>query len=857
MFVALRASLGFVLIGAPLAAQAGSGFRDTIVVVPGARYARGGTYRFFFGDHYRDLWTTPIRVPVLDLQRFAGGLKPEKKGGGTQTKALRFTAGNGREYQFRSVDKDPSRSLPPDLRETFAERIFQDQISSAHPAGPLVVNPILTAAGVLHPEPILVVMPDDPALGEFRSEFANVLGTLEERPRDADDSGVSFAGAKEIVSTDELFKQLDKHPNAPVDAAEFLLARLTDVFVGDWDRHADQWRWAKLADSRGEHWRPIPRDRDQALVRFDGFLLRQVRDQVPQLTQFGPKYSNIVGATWNGRNLDRRLLTGLELSVWDSVANVLKSRITDQVIDAAVARLPREYQPIDGPRLRAALKTRRDGLSEIARHYYRNLAHDVDVFGSDQPDLVIANGSEGGDLEVTIAAGDRPNRPYFRRRFHRNETGEVRLYLQGGADSAVVRSAGSGIKVRVIGGGGNDRLVKEDGGSVRFYDSRGDNTAVGAKIRDRPYQAITDTANPRALPYRDWGGKKLNYPILSFGPDAGLQLGVGGRFTNYGFRSKPYESFWRYRAVLATGAATGKVEFMTRFQRENSRSFYQLELGASGIEVLRWYGFGNFTTADPTKDLSFYRVNQHEVTVAPSIGWSLGERSVLEIGPRFKFSITELDDGKNRDRFIGEDQPFGAAEFAELGIGANLTVDTRDVPAAARRGVYFQLGGTAYPKLLDVNNTFAEVHGQISTYLTARMPTTPTLALLAGGKKVFAKEGTVPFHEAAYLGSSYTLRGFQPHRFAGEGALFGTAELRLHLTNLFLFVPGRQGVFGFTDWGRVYFRGDIVPPGVAAWHRTYGAGLWLSFLSRGSMISAAVGSSDEGTRFYFKGGFAF
>ena len=40
---------------------------------------------------------------------------------------------------------------------------------------------------------------------------------------------------------------------------------------------------------------------------------------MPQLLDFGPEYGPIVGATWNGRDLDRRFLSGLERPVWDSV----------------------------------------------------------------------------------------------------------------------------------------------------------------------------------------------------------------------------------------------------------------------------------------------------------------------------------------------------------------------------------------------------------------------------------------------------------------------------------------------------------------------------------------------------------
>jgi hypothetical protein len=80
----MRLVLGtaFALAAAPLGAQSP---RDsltpgsTVKVAPDAHYKKGGLHRFFFGDHYRDLWATPIEIPVLDLKTYAGGLKPVRQ----------------------------------------------------------------------------------------------------------------------------------------------------------------------------------------------------------------------------------------------------------------------------------------------------------------------------------------------------------------------------------------------------------------------------------------------------------------------------------------------------------------------------------------------------------------------------------------------------------------------------------------------------------------------------------------------------------------------------------------------------------------------------------------------------------
>ncbi|HEV2130012.1 MAG TPA: hypothetical protein VGR27_02860, partial [Longimicrobiaceae bacterium] len=70
-------TVGVLLAGAaPAGAQngaAGSAHTpDTVSVVPAARFRAGPIYSFLFGRHYRDLWTNPVRVEVLDLQQFAG-----------------------------------------------------------------------------------------------------------------------------------------------------------------------------------------------------------------------------------------------------------------------------------------------------------------------------------------------------------------------------------------------------------------------------------------------------------------------------------------------------------------------------------------------------------------------------------------------------------------------------------------------------------------------------------------------------------------------------------------------------------------------------------------------------------------
>ena len=137
---------------------------------------------------------------------------------------------------------------------------------------PQISAPILEASGVLHPTAVLVVMPDDSALGKFRADFAGRLGMIEEFPNVPKD-GSGFGGATKIIDSEELLRLLNSDAKEHVDARAFLAARLTDFLINDNDRHPGNWKWARLESGSKTQWEPIARDRDHAFVSYDGVLL--------------------------------------------------------------------------------------------------------------------------------------------------------------------------------------------------------------------------------------------------------------------------------------------------------------------------------------------------------------------------------------------------------------------------------------------------------------------------------------------------------------------------------------------------------------------------------------------------------
>jgi hypothetical protein len=623
---ALLASLALPAV--PLAAQEVGDTTRTVVTAAGEHYRAGALHRLILGRHYRDLWMTPMRVEVLDLSTFAGGLEPLRTGGGRQTKSLRFLGADGREYSFRSVDKDPSPVLDSLLRDTFVDDLVQDGISAAHPLGALVAAPLLDAVGILHVDPELRVMPDDPSLGEFREEFAGMLGLIEERPNENQGGPTAFRGAVRVIASETLTERLEEGPADRVDARAFLTARLMDVFLGDWDRHRGQWRWATYQEGEERTWIPVPTDRDQAFSKFDGIATRIVSLYMPQFVRFEEDYPGIERLHWNGRALDRWFLSGLERPVWDSIGSSLQARLDDSVIEEAVGRLPPEIFARNGAELAETLRVRRDHLDEAWDAFYRLLAQRVDVHATDASEVVVVDRSEAGQVTVSLTEPAHDEAPYLQRSFPVEETREIRIYLRDGDDRVRVHgSANTRTSIRIIGGPGDDEFeVDGTGQGIRFYDSEGDDSVSGGANLDRGhFEEWVWTEDDRDQP-RDWGRRTTPVFWTRYSSDLGLFLGAGLHVEHYGFRKRPYSTGVDVRAGWSLAESKGRVEIDSRVHGENTTLFGAFSARFSGLDVINYYGLGNDS---PDTGGDFHKLDHQAASLQATLGLPFERRTVL------------------------------------------------------------------------------------------------------------------------------------------------------------------------------------------------------------------------------------
>ncbi|MGB5979218.1 MAG: BamA/TamA family outer membrane protein [Cyclobacteriaceae bacterium] len=839
---------------------------STVVVTASGQYGAGSFRQWLMGENYRAEWQQPVKVPVFDMGKEKGGLKIVKRGGGQQTKSLRLEADNGKQYNLRSVEKYPENAIPTPLRKTFAADIVQDQISASHPYGAVIIPPLADAVGVLHTNPSIVFLPDDPRLGPYRQDFANTLVLYEERPDEDWSDQASFGYSEELLSTRSVIEDIRDDNDNYVVQEEVLRARLFDLIIGDWDRHDDQWRWAEYNhDGKGKHYVPVPRDRDQVFFVNEGFVpkLASRKWAMPKIEGFDYEVRYPPGFMFNARYFDRSFLNELEREDWAAYSDTIMTRLTDESIEEAVRSWPEEIYELSGEEIVAKMKSRRDNLKGNALKHYEFLAKAVDIPGSDKHEHFMVERRDDETTSVKVYKRKKEegttDKLVYERTFQNDITKEIRLYGLDGEDRFDIKGdVKNGPVIRVVGGAETDSILVDSKvrgwqRKVKVYDTEsGDNYLEGN----------SDTKNRMSdrLDVNVYDRKAFKYdqliPLISleYNPDDGIFLGGGAIYTKHGFRREPYASRNRFSANYAINTGS----FNIKYKGEFNQTVGSLDLVANAnIRAPRFvnnfFGLGNDSeNGEDELGINYYRVRYEwwdfGVQLRKRFGFSeisLGPIyegvEIEETGGRF---ITEIPPG---DLDLDEDL-FGHRAYA--GMNARYEIDLRDNDIIPKRGLYWNVEGRAMEGI----NSLSESYGVISTdlrfYNTFRKPFSFTLATRFGGGITM---GDFPFFQARKLGGTENLRGYRMTRFYGNSSVYNNTELRVHLVNFQTYLcPGQLGLIAFHDVGRVWLDGESSD----TWHTGYGGGIYLAPIGR-FVVSVMVGASKEDVLPLVKFGFQF
>ncbi|AHM62383.1 hypothetical protein D770_20670 [Flammeovirgaceae bacterium 311] len=346
---------------------------DSVTVVPGPYYDRGKFFTFFLGEKQRELWRTPVTVPVFSYEKTMGGLEPYEFGGGNQTISMRLEDDEDRKWALRTVNKDQIEALPKLLRPTFLRFMFRDQVAAMNPYGPLVVSVLAEAIDIHHTNPRMFLVPYNEQLGEFNERMAGRLAYLEEHLNSSWKKSERFGKPKDIVNTEEMM-EMQQEKTIPLDTLLYLKSRLFDMLISDWDRHEGQWEWALIKQGDQEIFEPIPKDRDIAFYVFnEGILSRITLLFNNKFQSFREDYGKVSGLVKQSEDQDKRILAPVPQVAFTSAAREIQQKLTPAVIHEAFSKYPEDVYDKVGPRHEEILKVRLEKLPDTALRYYELL----------------------------------------------------------------------------------------------------------------------------------------------------------------------------------------------------------------------------------------------------------------------------------------------------------------------------------------------------------------------------------------------------------------------------------------------------------------------------------------------------
>lgn len=345
---------------------------DSLVMAANTLYEGSDIKELMQGEQYRDAWAMPIKVPIVFLDTLFGGMKIIEEGGGKQTHSLKLRSANGIIYTLRSIVKDPEPLIPDVAKTLGLENIVIDGISAQHPYAATVVAALAEQAEILSTHPKIVFVPKQPILDEFNDKYGNRMFLLEYETK-GKSTWIGYNNLVEIIDTDDLQElKRDNPSNVSIDQEALVKARLFDLLIGDWDRHAKQWGWAIQKNGNSYKAIPLPCDRDNAFFNLEGIIPTIIANKKfhPKVQSFNKEVEFLSGLVGP---FDVYFLKNVPESVFIAQAENLQKRLDNDVINMAFQEWPRQIYELDGDEIITKIISRRENLIEYSRQFKKIL----------------------------------------------------------------------------------------------------------------------------------------------------------------------------------------------------------------------------------------------------------------------------------------------------------------------------------------------------------------------------------------------------------------------------------------------------------------------------------------------------
>ena len=797
---------------------------------------KSGLYKFIWGDHYRKYFGTPIQAQTVVLDTFLGGLTPVRRGGGQQSNALRLEDKNGKQYVMRAIRKNSikfiqnasfqDKFVTERLSETSIDRMMLDFFTTAHPYTPLAVGELSQAVDIFHANPKVYYVPKQKTLGVFNDTFGDELYLIEERVASNQKELESFGKPEDIISTDDVIKEIFKNGKSHVDEPSYIRARIFDMLIGDWDRHADQWRWALFTNSDDtKSFKPIPRDRDQAFSKFSGNFLSFLKFSTPTLRVFQSYDDDLNHINWfnsAGYHLDLFFVHTSGWDEWEKQATYIQNNLTDEVIDQAFNNIPDEIkgETIDG--IKSKLRGRRTNIVKITKEYFGYLNETQIIVGTQKNDIFNIERMSNGKTKISFV---RKDTDIFERVFTKDLTKEIWIYGLDGKDSFNVYGDGNDlIKIKTMGGKKNDIYDFKNTNKVKLFDYKSKNNTI---VNKKSNKSLADSYEANTYNFKK---KKYNtnqfMPTIGANPDDGFKIGFVDTFTKYGLQRNPFTS----QHMVGANYYFGNSGFDVFYTGEFSNIIHKWNFGIEGLYespkfAMNYFGLGNETEYDrDLVDLDYNRVRIRKWKTAIALIWRGRDGGYFHFKPLFESLKVE----NTKDRYITEEFPPDSNVFENQNYaGVEINYKFQNYNSTSFPTLALDLGITTGYKAgvseFSDENSFAYLETYFGFIYNLIPSNKLALATRIGGEAILGDH--FEFYHGATLGGNHELRGYRNERFNGNYSFYQNIELRYRLgKSRESFLPIKYGLTTGFDYGRVWVENHDSNK----WHNNYGGSFWIS-----------------------------
>ncbi len=809
------------------------------IIAAGPQYKRSGWHNFFWGKNYRKEWSTPVKLPAFYFDDEKGGLIPVKEGGGHQTTSLHLETKDEKDYSIRSVDKRLGKVLPKEFLGTFIEDLVNDEVSMSNPYGAVTVPLMAESAGIYHTNPQYVYLPEQPALDTFNEKYAGNVYLFEQRIKGKWKNADNLGNFEKFLDTPEMIKELFEETENRVDQEAYLKARLFDMFLGDWDRHEDQWVWGIKEKDHKKIFVPLPVDRDQVYFKHNGVLLDLAiaASGLSYFQSFKDKVGDIKTYNYEERGTDRLFTNQLNVDDWQRIAKDLQASLTDDVIEQSIKKLPTEVYSISGNKITSALKARRAQILDYATKYYYFLAKEVEIVGTKGTEYFDVKPVNGDEVSVQLfnktKEDKKKSKPFYSRTFLNKETKEIRLYGLDGKDVYTIGGdENNKIRVRVVGGPDPDSVTIVNGSMRTYiYDDKENNTfQTGPKTK---FHLSNDTSKHSYVFRNFLYDKKGIKPTFFYSDEDRFFVGLGYGWEHHKWKKLPFA----FKQYIGVNYSISQKAFSATYKGLFPGAIGKFDLSLlANYDAVRWtnfYGLGNETLLT-TQDRDYNRMRTKQ-----AIG-SLGlSRRFGKIGISLNAFYQSIEIINDEERYIAKviapvmPVVFDTKNFA--GAIFNFNFSKLNDLAVPTSGITLNGNVSFTQNVKETDLSFWKYGGKIQLYVP--LISKFSIATSAGVSSV---SGNPEFYQYPEIGGGMNLRGFQRQRFYGKTAFYNSNELRFISDIKTYIMNGKAGLLVFVDDGRVW----VPQEKSSVWHVGYGGGILVAPFNK-VLFDVTYGISDE------------